>query len=117
MKQIVIADIFEMIEEHNLVPRKECWLIHRESGRYERRSSGELLRQISAIRNPVVKTDDDGIIKIVTVDVFYDYRDNDLQTGKMIRFLLHRQKRIQPVLFSNGVGAPTHNTDCIPTLY
>ena len=117
MKEIRVVDIFEMIHEHHLTPEAECWRVDLGNGRYEKGKSEEVLGETLELANPVARTDDDGVIKIVTIDVYYDYPDDDWQNGRMIRFFLHRKKRIQPVSFSNGVGAPTRDTDCIPTLY
>lgn len=117
MKEIRVVDIFEMIHEHHLTPGAECWRVDLGNGQCEKRKSKEVFLETLELANPVVRTDDDGVIRIVTVDVYYDYPGDDWQSGRMIRFFLHRKKRIQSVSFSNGVGAPTRDTDCIPTLY
>lgn len=116
MKQINVKQISEMVNMHNLVPFGECWLIDQDNGNYQKINTKELLNYIGSMKNPIIKTDDDGIIKIVTVDIYYNYKDDNLYTGKIIRLLLHRSqptKRIQPISFSNGVGAPTHDTGYI----
>lgn len=116
MKQIDVKQIYEMINMHNLVPCGECYQINQDNGEYKKMRTKEILSNMDSMRKAVIKTDDNGTIRIVTVDIYYNYRDDDLHTGEVVRLLLHRvqpKKRIQPILFSNGVGAPTHNTGYI----
>lgn len=121
MKQINLKELHSMFCENNLL-LYECVTIDQDSGvcKSHKHHIFELLLGIIIPKHLIIKTDDDGVIKIVTVDIHYDYADNDLYTGKILRLFLHRQSaktRIPPLSVSNGVGAPTHDKDDILTLY
>lgn len=113
MREINVEQVSQFITIGNLQPCRECWWINQDSGDSEKIMIDDL--RLDRIRNPVFKTDDNGRIKVVTLDIYYDYQNRDLYTGCIIRILFYRvngNKRIQPHSNSNGVGAPRSNYGC-----
>lgn len=120
VKQINGLQLLELIYSCRLYPGEECWIVDQDSGDKTAADSFQVLRQLDTLKEPVFMTDDDGIIRIVTLDIYHGMRGDDRDTGSVIRIFLYRkagQKRIQPVMLSNGVGAPTSGQDCIQALY
>ncbi|MDE6253328.1 MAG: hypothetical protein K2M78_11975 [Lachnospiraceae bacterium] len=109
MRIINKRQVFDLIYKYGLIPKDKCFIVNQENGDIEEVKTCSLNKLVSSNKNPVFKTDDDGVIKIVTLDIHYNYLQNNLESGYLIRILLYRlkQKRMQNNLLSNGVGAPT----------
>lgn len=121
MKTICLQEILAFQDHvHNLTPQEKCWMIDQDTGTDKQIKSADVLNHIFHISKPLFQTDDDGMLEVVTLNIHYDYTDDNLQSGKLITMNFHRsdnrflQKRIQPYLNSDGVGAPRLNDDCIP---
>lgn len=114
MRIIDKRQVLDLINNYGLVPDDKCILVNKENGGTKDLISYKVLERLDTLKNPIFKTDDDGALKIVTLDVHYGYAQNNLDTGYLIRVLLYRQgqKRMQYNLLSNGVGAPTRK-NCI----
>lgn len=114
MKQINIDQVFDLIYNHSLIPCGKVWLINQDNGKCVPLVARDVFRKLNQIRDPVFRTDDDGMLRIVTLDIYYNYQKEDLYTGSLIRVIFRREeKRIQSHLNSDGVGAPRINHDCI----
>lgn len=118
MKQIDMRQALDLFKLYKLVQADECWITNQDTGDCRKVKTKDVIKNIDSIQNPVFKTDHDGMIKVVTLDIYYDYRNNNLYTGSIIRIFLHRrekllQKRIQPISLSNDVGASTPDRSCI----
>lgn len=110
MEQINIVQVEQLVDSvHRLKPVK-CHMVDQDTGESRTLNVHKVLEDIRKIRAPVFRTDENGVRELVTLDIYYDYTDADLRTGKVVRIFYERsplQKRIQPASFSNGVGAPT----------
>lgn len=114
MKQINIDRVQDIINSQNLISCKKSRFINQENGSSYDLITREVLHHLYRIRNPIFRTDDDGMLRIVTLDIYFHYQGNDLYTGCIIRIFFRRiKKRIQSPSSSNGVGAPRFNHDCI----
>lgn len=114
MKQVDLEQAIKLFNIQQLVPYDNCWVINQDTGGCEKGCTKDIIRNLSSIRSPIFKTDDDGRLKIVTLDIYYNYRNNDLYTGNVIRILLLRKEKLlrkgeQPTSLSNDVGASTHD--------
>lgn len=114
MKQITIDRVQDLIHNQSLISCKKSRFINQDNGSSQELMTREVLHSLNRIRNPIFQTDDDGMIRVVTLDIYFQYRGNDLYTGCIIRVFFRRvQKRIQSSSSSNGVGAPHFDHDCI----
>lgn len=114
MKQITIDRVRDLIHNQSLISCEKSRFINQDNGSNCELMTWEVLHSLNQIRNPIFQTDDDGMIRIVTLDIYFHYQGDDLYTGCIIRVFFRRvQKRIQSSSSSNGVGAPRFDHDCI----
>lgn len=114
MKQINFDRVKELLNNQDLISCDTSRLIDQDNGNSYEFVTRDIWKYLNRIRSPIFRTDDDGIIRVVTLDIYFNYRGNDLYTGCIIRIILRRmQKRIQSHSSSSGVGAPRINHDCI----
>lgn len=115
MRQVNIAEVHELLDNNFLLPRQNCVRIDQDTGNIIDLATKEVLENLHRMRRAIFKTDDDGMIRIATLEIYYGYQEENLYTGYIIRILFDRKiKRIQSPSNSNGVGAPRKNSDCIP---
>lgn len=114
MKQISFDQVMNLINHHDLIPSKNAWLICQETGSSKVVLTEDIWKHLKQIKDAVFLADDDGMLRVVTLDIHFNQNRGNLYTGSVFRLILRRkEKRIQSRSGSNGVGAPRIDHDCI----
>lgn len=89
MREIEFNRLVEL--SNNFKQYKKKWVVNQDSGE-EKELIGNAISYVTQLYKPKIFTDDDGILEIVTVQIFWDMRNNDKYTGKLLYMLYTRRK-------------------------